>query len=142
MKKLTIIFTLILALLSSNVLAKLTVDTLLDTKTSWDGGDFSYGQGSAKIIIQKITADTYKDFKSFHCHTTPLAAYVVKGKVEVVKKSGESRIFKAGDALVEVMNQWHAGKFNKDTELIVFYANSDQHPLNVYANDPQAYLCQ
>jgi quercetin dioxygenase-like cupin family protein len=146
MKKIITIATILISTLtltlSTSAFAKLKVDTLVDTTTSWDGGSFAYGKGNAKIVVKKIVTDTDKGFKAFHCHITPLVAYVVKGQLEVVKKSGATRVFKAGEVVVEVMNQWHAGKFSKGTELIVFYANSEKYPLNVYAKDSQAHLCK
>ncbi len=59
------------------------------------------------------------------------AAYVLKGSVRVVKLSGESKLFNAGDAFIEVMNKWHKGVFVEDTELIAFYAGNKGRALLV-----------
>jgi quercetin dioxygenase-like cupin family protein len=143
MKIITTAFIAIFGVLFSvYTFADTKIDTLLDSNTSWDGSHFSYPQGSPKIIIKKIVIDANKGFKKFHCHITPLAAYIAKGSVEVIKKSGKTRLFKAGEAFTEVTNQWHAGKFSKGTELIVFFASNEKHPLNIYAEDPQAVLCK
>jgi len=51
--------------------------------------------------------------------------------VKVVKPSGEYKLFKAGDAFIEVVNKWHKGIFVEDTELIVFYAGTNGVALSV-----------
>ncbi|MCP5003700.1 MAG: hypothetical protein GY941_07065 [Planctomycetes bacterium] len=106
----------------------LTADTV-----SWDKGDFKYPAGQAKITVQKI--EIFPQGKelslSFHCHTMPLAAYVTKGSVRVIKLSGEVRTFREGEAFIEVMNTWHKGIFKENSELIVFYAGNSHMPLSI-----------
>jgi len=135
-----VIFSLLL--FTNLSLAKLSVETLVSSDKSWDGNSFKYPKGSPKITIKKILVDADKGFKGFHCHIIPLAAYIVKGRLEVVKKSGQVKVFKEGDAFVEVMNVWHAGRFSKGSEIIVFYAGDTKLPFNIYPKDTLSHLCK
>ncbi len=94
---------------------------------------FEYAKGKPEITIQKVDISTGSEEVSLAvlCHTIPLAAYVLKGSVKVINSSGENRLFRAGDAFIEVMNRWHKGVFVEDTELIVFYAGQKGVPLSV-----------
>lgn len=105
---------------------------LAQGSTSWDGGAIAYPQGEAELIVQKIavTPDGKEISLAMHCHTIPLAAYVTKGSLKVIKATGEEKIFKAGDAFIEVMQSWHKGVFNEEAELIVFYAAEKGVPIS------------
>lgn len=130
---LTLATWLFLLIHNTAIAGEVTVQTLATGSTSWDGGSIKYPQNDPQITVQKIAIDT--DGKEItlatHCHTTPLAAYVLKGKVKVVKPSGEERLFEAGDAFIEVMNAWHRGVISEDTELLVFYAGESGVPLSI-----------
>lgn len=132
------LFTILcLLLLSQTAIAKdqITVETLAQGNTSWDGGPFKYPKNDPEITVSKITIP--HGFKiPLHCHPVPLAAYIIKGKLEVIKESGQKKIFKQGDGLIEVMNTWHKGQsLAKITELVVFYAGSKQFPLTLKKGD-------
>lgn len=123
----------VLLLIQNSVMAnQVTADILVKGSASWDGGAITYPQGKAELIVQKITV-TPGDKEialAMHCHTIPLAAYVTKGSLKVVKANGEEKMFKAGDAFIEVMKSWHKGVFNEDAELIVFYAGEKDVPVS------------
>lgn len=122
-----------LLLLHNAAMAKeVTADILVKGSTSWDGGTIAYPQGKAELIVQKITVSPGdKEISlAMHCHTIPLAAYVTKGSLKVVKANGEEKMFKAGDAFIEVMKTWHKGVFNEEAELIVFYAGEKDVPVS------------
>jgi quercetin dioxygenase-like cupin family protein len=114
--------------------------------TSWDGGGFVYPSGTPQLVVQKITVETggAQYALAEHCHVIPLAAYVLKGGVTVIKPSGERREFTAGDAFIEVVNKWHKGVFREDTQLLVFYAGSDVAPLSFKpeTQSPLAKTCE
>lgn len=114
---------------------------LTSDSVSWDGGNFNYPGGNAKIIVQKITIipDGKPLVISEHCHPIPLAAYVLKGNVRIEKKSGHYHIFGTGDAFIEVMNTWHKGEFTEHTELIAFYASNKDMPLSVKEDKTSQY---
>lgn len=124
---------LFISLCSVDIGAEVRTEILTESTSSWDGGSFHYPINDAKITVQKISISTSdKEISlAMHCHSMPLAAYVLKGSVKVVKPSGRSMVFKEGDAFIEVMNQWHKGVFIEDTQLIVFYAGNKRLPLSL-----------
>lgn len=126
---------LLLSLLSGAVAAAdgVNAKVLVQDSKSWDGGAYSYQDGGAQITIQKIEVDPRGGpplSLDYHCHPVPLAAYVEKGGVEVVKADGVRHRFTAGEAFIEIMNTWHKGVFSEPTSLIVFYAGARELPLS------------
>ena len=112
---------------------KVTSEILVSDSISWDGGDFEYSAGDPKITMQRIRVSPGSEALTLpvHCHPVPLAAYVLKGGVTVVKDSGQTEHFKSGDAFIEVMATWHQGIFSEDSELLVFYAGTVDAPLSI-----------
>ena len=95
---------------------------LLDAGASWNGAAFRYPEGTPKVTAVKIQLK-HGESTPIHCHPVPLFAYIVKGQLRVTTGRGESRVFKRGEALVEVMDTWHQGKaVNGPVELVAFYA--------------------
>ncbi|WP_417914884.1 cupin domain-containing protein [Candidatus Electronema sp. JM] len=132
----------ILLLLPRSVLADEIAAAILQSgSASWDGGAFAYPQGQPEISVQKITAHPNGKQVELpvHCHPVPLSGYVLKGSVTVVTAAGKSRLFKTGEAFIEVSNTWHKGIFNEDTELLVFYAGKKGVPLVVKQGDSSPF---
>jgi len=129
---LTIAACLLLLMQTTAVANKVNSQILTKGSTSWDGKAIQYPTDNPEIVVKKITVDTggNEAALAIHCHTTPLAAYVLKGSVKVVKTSGEEKLFKTGDAFIEVVKTWHKGVFTEDTELLVFYAGEKDVPLS------------
>jgi len=125
--------------------APVSSEILAKGSQSWDGAPIEYRQGPAELTVQRIRVSAGGEAVALpiHCHTIPLAAYVTQGSVRVVKTSGEERIFKSGDAFIEVMNQWHKGIFVEDTELIVVYAGAKDVPISFKQDEgsPLAASC-
>ncbi len=112
--------------------SKISSTILIKESVSWDGSPFAYSKGIPEITVQKVTVRTNEEFiVAMHQHTIPLAAYILKGGVKVVKESGESVLFEAGAAVIEIMNQCHQGVFTEDTEIIIFYAGEKGIPLSM-----------
>ncbi|WP_199898219.1 cupin domain-containing protein [Methylobacillus glycogenes] len=67
----------------------------------------------------------------WHTHVVPNIAYIVSGEITVEKQdSGEKRLFKAGEAMAEVVNSTHRGYTGEQAaELVVFYAGAAGLPL-------------
>jgi quercetin dioxygenase-like cupin family protein len=55
------------------------------------------------------------------------------GEVTVFKEGGTQRTFRKGDAIIEMVGQWHHGvnQGSVPTELIVFYATAKDLPLAI-----------
>lgn len=97
---------------------------ILQTETTWNEKDIEYpASGSEEITALHIEfapgAET-----SWHRHPVASLAYIISGELEVIlKDTGESMIFREGDAFAEVINTWHYGKNigNEPVKLVVFY---------------------
>lgn len=128
-----LVFIVVMFLCSQGVWAKeakVQAEVLTQSSVSWNGEAYRYPQGEAEISVVKI--DIPKGIVlPLHCHNIPLAGYMVKGELEVSTASGEKKLFKAGDAFVEVMDLWHFGSAITDTQLIAFYAGQRDMPLSV-----------
>ncbi len=108
-------------------------EVMLKTTTSWDGAELpSYPQGQPEVTIVKITVPKGVQLP-MHQHPVINAGIVLKGEITVTKKSGEKIILKAGDAIAEVVDQWHFGANTGDdpAEIIVFYAGVKNEPITV-----------
>ncbi|MEH6625989.1 MAG: cupin domain-containing protein [Motiliproteus sp.] len=131
---------------STLMAADVSAEILAQGSASWDSGGFQYPAGKPQLTVQKISIKAGSEplELSIHCHTIPLAAYVVSGSVKVVKLSGEEKTFQAGEGLIEVVNSWHKGVFVDDTELIVFYAGAEGTPLSFKQGDtkPTSASCR
>ncbi|MDZ7720442.1 MAG: cupin domain-containing protein [Balneolaceae bacterium] len=97
---------------------------ILQTETTWNGKDIEYPQnGSEEITALEIVFEPGAE-TSWHRHPVPSLAYVINGELKVIlKDSGESKIFKKGDAFAEVIDTWHYGKNIGDepVKIVVFY---------------------
>lgn len=97
---------------------------ILQTETTWNGKNLNYSaSGSEEITALHIEfapgAETV-----WHRHPVASLAYILNGELEVILKgSGETKIFRRGDAFAEVINTWHYGKNIGDepVKLVVFY---------------------
>lgn len=66
----------------------------------------------------------------WHSHPIPVYAYVVAGTLDVELESGQVMIYRAGDAIIEVVNTLHNGR-NRGSEtvrLVVFYTGIEGTP--------------
>jgi quercetin dioxygenase-like cupin family protein len=112
--------TLLLAVAGAVQSAETTL--LLEAGRSWDGGTIHYPEGMPKVTAVKIRLKN-GEATPIHCHPVPLFAYILKGQLRVTTGLGQARVFKRGEALIEVMDTWHQGKAVKGpVELVAFYA--------------------
>jgi quercetin dioxygenase-like cupin family protein len=118
-------------------------DILLETQTSWDGGDLAYPMGKAQVtsVILHIEPG---DEPPFHCHPVPTMGYVLRGTLEVETERGDTRRIGEGSAMVEVMNTLHRGRtVGGPVDIIVFYAGAEGVPTTVLpgSDDAGAWPC-
>ncbi len=133
---LTVAACLLLLIQNPTIAQEVSAEILAKGSTSWDGGAIQYPHKNPEMTVQKIAIDVNDQeiILPLHCHTIPLAAYVLKGSVKVVRSTGKEKLFKAGEAFIEVMNTWHKGIFTEDTELLVVYAGEADVPLSIKQN--------
>ncbi len=109
-------------------------EILLQSQTSWDGGDIYYPQGPAEIISKRLTLDPDKK-AAFHCHPVPTFGYILKGTVKVETEDGKKVLLKEGDAVIEMMRTVHRElAVDGPAEIVVFYASAKGMPTTVLAN--------
>lgn len=90
---------------------------VLQTTTSWDGTKLpEYPKGQPEVTILKITVPKGVQLP-MHQHPVINAGIVLK----------------VGDAIAEVVDQWHFGASTGDepTEILVFYAGVKDKPITV-----------
>lgn len=122
--------------------AALAAEELLQTTTTWEGGEIAYPQGKAEITSAKLVIEKGKT-TAFHCHPVPTMGYVLHGQVEVETSSGKRLLLGEGDSVVEVMRTLHRGTaVDGPVEILVFYAGSEATPNTVLpADDPGGKYC-
>ena len=108
-----------------------SVEEILNTSTSWDGGKIIYPEGDPEIrgIIIELQegVDT-----GLHCHPVPNLAYMLEGEIEVEVFDGPKKLFKKGDAFEEVINTWHRGRVLKGpAKVLVFYVGEIDTPISI-----------
>jgi quercetin dioxygenase-like cupin family protein len=112
----------VLLLAAAGAVQSAETTPLLEAGTSWNGGAIHYPEGVPQVTAVKIRLKN-GEATPIHCHPVPLFAYILKGQLRVTTGLGQSRVFKRGEALVEVMDTWHQGKAVKGpVELVAFYA--------------------
>jgi quercetin dioxygenase-like cupin family protein len=110
-------------------------ETLLETRTSWDGGALAYPAGEVKVTSFILRLEE-GDVPRFHCHPVPTMGYVLKGRIRVETRDGKTAVFEEGQSVVEVMRTVHRGTaVDGPVEVIVFYAGSTDLPNTVFETD-------
>ena len=117
-------------------------DILLETSSTWEGGEIVYPKGEPKItsVVLRIGEG---EVTQFHCHPVPTLGYILQGSLEVETKSGKKVRFNKGESVVEVMRTVHRGHaINGPVEVVVFYVGEQSTPNTVLPeNDPEFIYC-
>ncbi len=101
-----------------------TVDTLAKTSNSWNGSALpGYGDGTPEVTILRITIPAGVTLP-MHRHPVINAGVLLEGELTVISAAGDTLTLSAGDAIVELVNQWHYGRNDGDGDavVVVFYA--------------------
>jgi len=118
-------------------------EVLLETNTSWDGGELAYPTGKAQVTAVMLHIDP-GDEPPFHCHPIPTMGYLLRGTLEVETERGDTRRLEQGSAVVEVMNTLHRGRaVDGPVDIIVFYAGVEGVPTTVLpgSDDAKVWPC-
>lgn len=114
------------------------VETLLKTDTTSIGQRIAYPRvGRPEVSVLKITIAPGST-TGVHRHEIPLFAYVAQGELTVVRENHEPLVFRAGDAVAEMLEVYHEGmnKGNEDVILIACYLGGDNKPLAEIRQSP------
>jgi len=107
------------------------VELLAKSAASWNGTLLpAYPAGKPEVTILRIRIAPGAKLPT-HKHPVINAAVMLAGELTVVTEAGPTLHLRRGDAVVEVVDQWHYG-YNEGSEvaeLIVFYAGAQGQPI-------------
>jgi quercetin dioxygenase-like cupin family protein len=101
-------------------------NVLIKTSQSWNGTALpAYGDGPAEITIVRYTFAPGAAIP-MHMHPVINAGVLLSGQLSITTKSGQNKIVKAGEPLVELFKEWHYGANigAEPVDLIVVYAGT------------------
>lgn len=113
-------------------------ELLIESFTSWNGDSLpAYPSGKPKISIVKVTIPPHSELPR-HYHPVINAGILLKGELTVVDTEGNELNMKAGDPIIELVNQIHFGKNEGDepAEIVVFYAGTEDEEIVVKESAP------
>ena len=116
----------------------ITTDLIIRSSSDWTGSVLpSYLTSSPEIAVMRYVIPPQTALP-VHKHPAINAAYVIDGEITVVQEGGIQRNFKKGDAIIELVDQWHYGmnQGSKPVELVVFYATTKDLPLAIRKSAP------
>jgi len=102
-------------------------ELLIESFQSWNGDSLpEYPKGKPKISIVKVTIPPQSELPK-HYHPVINAGVLLTGELTVIDSKGDTLHMKAGDPIVELVNQVHFGKNEGDipAEIVVFYAGTE-----------------
>ena len=138
-----LLFSLIaLVALTLNVSAserKIEAEVLLKSTKDWRGVTLpTYSEGQPEVTVAKITIPAGMALP-LHEHPYMTAGVVIQGTIEVLTDSGDTHIARAGDAVIELINQAHGGANigDEDAVILVVYAGIEGEPVTVPLSTPK-----
>ena len=127
---------------NANPPAGIQVEKLIQNTTSWNGSDLpDYPKGEAEVTILRITIPPHTALP-LHKHPVINAGVLLEGELTVVTPEGLVKHMKAGDPLIELVEQWHFGKNEGDEPavILVVYAGEKGKPFTVLHPNPESVL--
>ena len=120
------VLALILALSNSVLAAERKIETTVLAKSTQDWGGAileQYAEGQPEVTVARVTIPAGMALP-LHEHPFMTAGVVLQGIIEVRTDSGKTHIARAGDAVVELVNQPHGGANigDEDAVILVVYA--------------------
>lgn len=112
--------------------AAVTAETLAQSTRSWNGAALpDYPATTPQISVLRIEVPPGAQLP-LHRHPVINAGYVISGELTVITEQNETLHLKAGEAVVEVVNQWHRGRNEGSVPavVVVFYAGGPGVPLS------------
>jgi quercetin dioxygenase-like cupin family protein len=109
------------------------VDPLAKSVASWNGTlmpAYPAGQPEVTILRFRIAPGARLPM---HKHPVINAGVMLAGELTVITEKGQTLHLKAGDPIIEVVEQWHYGHNQgaDPVELIIFYAGVQGQPITV-----------
>ena len=117
---------------------KIEAEVLLKSTKDWRGTVLpTYSEGQPEVTIAKVTIPAGMALP-LHEHPYMTAGVIVQGTIEVRTDSGDTHIARAGDAVIELVNQAHGGANigDEDAVILVVYAGIEGEPITVPLTTP------
>ena len=122
--------------------AGIAVDVLAKSTRSWNGSELPpYGEGQAELSVVRVTIPPGQALP-LHEHPHATAGLLLQGTLEVHTPGGERTTLHAGEGLIELVNQPHAGANTGEVDavIIVVYAGIEGEPVTVLVEPAPAEL--
>lgn len=116
------------------------VQTLVRSGKAWNGTRLpAYPRGEPEVTVLHITIPSGMEL-SMHIHPVINAGMLIRGQLLVISEAGPRLQLKAGDGLIEMVNQPHYGCNNgtEPAEIVVVYAGVKGTPITVLEPPPSA----
>jgi len=111
----------------------ITVEVLAKSENSWDGKSLpDFSQKQTEVTVLRITISP-KATLPVHKHPVINAGYMVSGHLTVHSESGKVLKLKPGDAIIELVDQFHYGinETDKPVVIVVVYTGTTGTPLSI-----------
>lgn len=109
------------------------VQTLVRAGKAWNSTPLpAYPSGEPEVTVLRITIPPGAKLP-MHVHPVINAGMLIRGQLLVTSEAGPSKQLKAGDGLIEMVNQPHYGTNNgmEPAEIVVVYAGAKGKPITV-----------
>jgi quercetin dioxygenase-like cupin family protein len=109
------------------------VQTLVRADKAWNGTALpAYPSGVPEVTVLHITIPPGAKLP-MHVHPVINAGMLIRGQLLVISEAGPTKQLKAGDGLIEMVNQPHYGTNNgiEPAEIVVVYAGVKGKPITV-----------
>lgn len=116
------------------------VQTLVRSGEAWNGTRLpAYPRGEPEVTVLQITIPPGMKLP-MHIHPVINAGMLIRGQLLVISEAGPSLQLRAGDGLIEMVNQPHYGTNNgtEPAEIVVVYAGVKGKPITVLEPAPTA----
>ena len=124
----------------AGVSSDIQVETLIQTTQSWNGSPLpDYTSEHPQMTALRITIPAHTKLP-VHRHPVINAGILLRGHLTVISEAGDTLQIKAGDPIVEMVNQWHHGENNGDepAEIVVFYSGNVDVPVTILKESQKA----
>ena len=108
-------------------------EILARSSRDWGGTALpAYASGQPEVTVARVTIPVGQALP-LHEHPYMTAGIVLKGVIEVRTDTGKTHVARAGDAVIELVNQPHGGANIGDEEavILVVYAGIKDQPITV-----------
>ena len=123
---------LVFVLASLNVYAA-TSEKVIQTTTHWNQQPIKpIHIKHPQVTILRITIPAGEKL-AMHKHPILNVGYLTKGELTVRSEKGDVLVLKAGDPIVELVNEWHYGEStgSEDAEIVVTYVGDKEDDLSI-----------